>query len=127
MLDLDPRDRDDDRRDLDMQWVQVGRGSSSGRGDEDANNARIRETANAKHATAPQIPGTSLHHTSDCRGAKTASSCSTDETGTSSIVTMSGHCRPLVPFASCPSARRRMHARTVCAIYGMKDSSDLSR
>ena len=40
MLDVDPRDRDDDRRDLDVQWVQVGRGSSSGRGDEDASELR---------------------------------------------------------------------------------------
>ena len=40
MLDVDPRDRDDDRRDLDVQWVQVGRGPSSGRGDEDASEQR---------------------------------------------------------------------------------------
>src|SRR3954463_928538 len=40
MLDLDPRDRDDDRRDLDVQWLQVGRGPSQGRGDEDASEQR---------------------------------------------------------------------------------------
>lgn len=40
MVDLDPRDRDGDRRELDVQWVQVGRGSSSGRGDEDASEHR---------------------------------------------------------------------------------------
>src|SRR5688500_1575171 len=40
MLDLDPRDRDDDRRDLDVKWVQVGRGPSQGRGAEDASEQR---------------------------------------------------------------------------------------
>ena len=42
MLDLDPRDRDDDRRDLDVQWVQVGRGPSQGRGDEDASEVILK-------------------------------------------------------------------------------------
>jgi hypothetical protein len=40
MVDLDPRDRDDPSRDLDVHWVQVGRGSSSGRGDEGASEQR---------------------------------------------------------------------------------------
>ena len=31
MFDLDPRDRDDERRELDVQWVELGRGPSSGR------------------------------------------------------------------------------------------------
>jgi DNA-binding PadR family transcriptional regulator len=35
MVDFDPRDRDDDRRDLDVQWVELGRGSSSGGADDD--------------------------------------------------------------------------------------------
>jgi hypothetical protein len=35
MFDLDPRDRDDERRDLEVQWVELGRGPSSGRGDDD--------------------------------------------------------------------------------------------
>lgn len=33
---LDPRDREDDRREPYVQWVQLGRGPSSGRGGDDA-------------------------------------------------------------------------------------------
>jgi hypothetical protein len=36
-MEFDPRDRQDDRRELDVQWVRVGRGSSSGRDDDDGN------------------------------------------------------------------------------------------
>src|SRR4051812_27222658 len=39
MLDVDPRDRGDDRRDLDVQWVEVGR-PSPGRDDENASEQR---------------------------------------------------------------------------------------
>ena len=44
---LDPRHRDDERLDFDVQWVQLGRGSAAGRGDDDAGerhqDARDRE------------------------------------------------------------------------------------
>jgi hypothetical protein len=58
MVDLDPRDRDDDRRDLDVQWVQLGRASSSGRGDDDAGerhqDARDREREPRDRTTDPR-------------------------------------------------------------------------
>lgn len=44
MFDLDPRDRDEDRRDLDVQWVQLGRGPSSGRGENDDSRDRDEDT-----------------------------------------------------------------------------------
>jgi hypothetical protein len=55
MVDFDPRDRDDERRDLNVQWVQLGRGSSSGRGDDDGSerhqDARDREREPSDCAT----------------------------------------------------------------------------
>jgi hypothetical protein len=58
MLDVDPRDRGNDRRDLDVQWVQFGRGPSSGRGDEDASeqpqDPRDREREARDRTTDPR-------------------------------------------------------------------------
>ena len=57
MVDFDPRDRDDDRRDLDVQWVQLGRGSSTGRGDgssERHQDARDREREPRDRTTDPR-------------------------------------------------------------------------
>src|SRR5690349_9885977 len=57
-MDFDPRDRDDDRRDLDVQWVQLGRASSSGRTDDDGSerdlDAREREREPRERATDPR-------------------------------------------------------------------------
>jgi hypothetical protein len=56
-MDFDPRDRDDDRRDLDVQWVQLGRGSSSGRADDDGRDhqdAREREREPRDRTTDPR-------------------------------------------------------------------------
>jgi hypothetical protein len=57
-MDFDPRDRDDDQRDLDVQWVQLGRGSSSGRAADDASerqpDTRDREREPHDRATDPR-------------------------------------------------------------------------
>jgi hypothetical protein len=54
-MDFDPRDREDDRRDLDVQWVQLGRASSSGRADDDGSerpqDARERDREPRDRAT----------------------------------------------------------------------------
>lgn len=54
-MEFDPRDRDDDRRDLEIQWVQLGRASSSGRVDDDGTerhqDAREREREPRDRAT----------------------------------------------------------------------------
>ena len=111
-----------------MQWVQVGRGPSSGRGDEDASEQRQdprdreREARNrtidpravfAAHLELPRSQDREL-----VLDGRDRYELNRDDVRTLSTVGA---------FRSCPSAKCLMHARTVCAIYGMKDLSDSSR
>jgi hypothetical protein len=58
MVDFDPRDGDEDRRDVDVQWVQLGRGSSAGRGNDEASerhqDVRERQLPSSERAADPR-------------------------------------------------------------------------
>jgi hypothetical protein len=128
MLDLDPRNRDDDSRGLDVQWVQVGRGPSSGRGDEDATeqrqDPRDREREARDRTTDPRdVFAAHLELPPSQDRELVLDGRDRYELNRDDVRTLS----TVGAFAPCPSATCLVHARTVCAIDGMKDSSDSSR
>lgn len=53
---VDPRDRGDDRHELEVHWLQLGRGAASGREDDDPtdrdHDTRKREGRNPSHRAA---------------------------------------------------------------------------